>query len=240
MSREDSCGQPEGPGAPGVRVPSGTRRQWRRQWRSAGLHRDTPSRCSSPDTGRSPIASALPVSTTSESAAAPPCFRDARRHVRQGSADYGGVLESVNTRPFPFLMSSVGRRIIEPLWLSRLRGARVVAISGSTAAGLTARGIRAATAVPPGCDFPTWPSLRPRTEPRTTPRLAYVGRLVRTKLLGHALEAFLQICRVFPDATLDSSAMAICAPPRTGAASPGSACMGGSPTTPRRWSGALT
>ena len=153
-------------------------------------------------------------------------FGHARRYLRRRGSDFDRVLESVSTRPFfahelvgdrslvlyyqlagevwgqefRFPLSWLGRRVVEPHWLRRLAPARVVTISASTAADLRARGIVPVAIVPPGVDevAGAWDG-----EIGTSPRIAFVGRLVRTKRPLDALSAFATVRSAFPLATLD-------------------------------------
>ena len=153
-------------------------------------------------------------------------FAQARRHVRRRGAPYDHIVELVSTRPF-FLhelagrravslylqeaddvwtqefrppISWIGRYVLEPRWLRRLRGARLVSISASTSGGLEKRGLSAEAVVPPGCDPPGDFELRTIGSP---PRLAFLGRVVRTKRPGDALKAFKLVRDRYPDASFD-------------------------------------
>lgn len=154
-------------------------------------------------------------------------FREARRyiHVQQGTFDR--VLESVSTRPFAahqivgdravalyhqtaedvwmmeyrFPVSWIGRYVLEPAWIRRMSPARVVAVSPSTAGALKRFDVEIEAVIPPGCD-----QLRvteKRAAPSATPRLIWLGRLVRTKRPDDALAAFQIIRAVIPRANLD-------------------------------------
>lgn len=154
-------------------------------------------------------------------------FNYARRYLRKAGARYDHVLESVSTRPyfahrivgpratalylqiaddvwsheFPPPVAWAGRYVVEPAWLRRMRGARVVSISPSTAVDLARFGVDVVGTVPPGCDIPaTPPAPRQLSDP---PRVVFIGRLVRTKRPDHALAAFRLIAAAFPGATLD-------------------------------------
>ena len=154
-------------------------------------------------------------------------FRAADRYLRKSGGQFDWVLESVSTRPFaahrmvgdravalyhqtaeevwameyPFPINWIGRTILEPAWIRRIVGARVVANSPSTAAALARYGVRAEAIVPPGCDPPQIRDAR--TAPGTAPRLLWMGRLVRTKRPEDAIAAFARVREVIPGATLD-------------------------------------
>jgi len=154
-------------------------------------------------------------------------FRDARAYLRAQANTFDRVLESVSTRTFaahrivgdravalymqtaeevwrmefPFPINWFGQHMLEPLWIRRMRHARVVAISPSTAAALRRRGVHAEAVIPPGCEPPRL--TRKRTYPSAPPRLMWIGRLVRTKRPEDAIAAFEIIRRAMPSATLD-------------------------------------
>lgn len=153
-------------------------------------------------------------------------FRHARQFLIKHCSEFDSVLESVSTRPFfahelvgdralvlyhqiaddvweqefPFPVSWIGRRVVEPHWLRRIRTARVVANSPSTAADLNNRGVASVGVVPPGAD--PVPSAMPRAMSKH-PRVIFIGRLVRTKRPDEAISAFARIRAAFPAATLD-------------------------------------
>ena len=154
-------------------------------------------------------------------------FRAADRYLRRRGDQFDRVLESVSTRPFaahqivgnlavalyhqtaedvwrmefPFPMSWLGQHFLEPRWIRLMRQARVVAVSPSTAGALGRFGVAAEAIIPPGCE----PVLvtGPRAAPSATPRLIWVGRLVRTKRPDEAIAAFARVRGVIPRATLD-------------------------------------
>ena len=154
-------------------------------------------------------------------------FRDALWYVRSQGSSFDRFVESVSTRPFathrivgnravavymqtaeevwglefPLPISWLGQHVLEPLWIRRMRNARVIAISPSTAVALRRRGIRSEAIIPPGCDPPAM--TQERIAPSATPRLLWIGRLVRTKLPGDAIAAFNKVRTAIPGATLD-------------------------------------
>ena len=155
-------------------------------------------------------------------------FPLARRHLRRHRAAYDLVVESVSVRPFfahsivgdhavalvhhiarevwnrefSFPTSWVGRHLVEPHWLRRLGGSRVVAVSDSTAADLQSCGIGVEAIVHPGCDQVSM-QVGARTAPDAHPRLLFVGRLLRAKRPHDAIEAFATLRDAWPGATLD-------------------------------------
>jgi len=154
-------------------------------------------------------------------------FTQARAHLRRHGAGYDHVVEAVSTRPFfahhvvgaratalyfqmaddvwtreyAFPVSALGRHVVEPHWVRRMRGARVVAISDSTAADLERRGVAVAEIVPPGVTAPA--ELPERVLRRHAPRLLYVGRLTQTKRAADAVRAAALVREVLPSAHLD-------------------------------------
>ncbi len=154
-------------------------------------------------------------------------FRAADRYLRRYGGQFDWVLEAVSTRPFAahrfvgeraialylqtaeevwtmeyrFPISWIGRKVLEPSWIRKLAGTRVVAISQSTEAALARYGVGVEAIVPPGCDPPQIRDTR--TAPGTGPRLLWMGRLVRTKRPEDAMAAFQHVREVLPAATLD-------------------------------------
>lgn len=154
-------------------------------------------------------------------------FRAADRYLQNSGGQFDWVLELVSTRPFAahrfvgekavalylqtaeevwtteyrFPVSWIGRKVLEPSWIRKMVGTRVVAISASTVAALARYGVSVEAIVPPGCDPPQ--IREDRTGPAATPRLLWMGRLVRTKRPADAITAFRQIREVLPAATLD-------------------------------------
>jgi glycosyltransferase involved in cell wall biosynthesis len=109
--------------------------------------------------------------------------------------------EEVWRMEFPFPVSWLGQHVLEPWWIRRMRHARVVAISPSTAAALRRYGVDTETVIPPGCEPPQ--VTRKLVAPSAAPRLIWIGRLVRTKLPEDAIAAFKRVREVMPGATLD-------------------------------------
>lgn len=155
-------------------------------------------------------------------------FRAARNYLRHHGDTYDAVIESVSTHPFwaheivgdkatalymqiaddvwneeyIFPVSAIGRYILEPRWIRRLTGSRVVAISQSTVEDLARFGVNCIGIAPPGLDVPEHVQIATQPE-HGTYRLIFVGRLVQTKRPQDAIEAFRQLQRTHPTATLD-------------------------------------
>ena len=154
-------------------------------------------------------------------------FQTARRYLRANAQLYDRVLETVSTKPFAAHrmvgakavalyhqtaeevwnlefsqpIALLGRHLLEPMWVHRMRHAQVVANSPSTAAALGRFGVTCSSIVPPGCDFPA--DARSRTAPSPKPQLLWVGRLVRAKRPEDAVAAVAHIRTRFPSAHLD-------------------------------------
>lgn len=153
-------------------------------------------------------------------------FSSVRAYLRAHGDEYDRIVESVSTRPFfagaiagwraiivyyqgagelwcqEFTppISWAGRWLIEPLWIRRMRSARVVTISPSTEAQLVARRVPVLSVIAPGIDLPLVPLSRRLGD---SPRFIFLGRLVTSKRPLEALAAFAQIRKALPTATLD-------------------------------------
>lgn len=154
-------------------------------------------------------------------------FGRATAYLRAQGTKFDAVLETVSTRPFgahrmvgrkavvlyhqtaedvwnqefPLPVALIGRYLLEPWWIRRLRGAVIVANSPSTAAALQRFGLVSQAVVPPGCDIPD--AVEIRAGPSARPRLLWIGRMVRTKRPEDAIKAYALIRGRIPDATLD-------------------------------------
>ncbi|HVD04248.1 MAG TPA: glycosyltransferase family 4 protein [Candidatus Dormibacteraeota bacterium] len=154
-------------------------------------------------------------------------FRKARGYLHSQGSTFDRVVESVSTRPFgahrivgdraiaiyhqtaeevwrmefPFPVNWLGQHVLEPRWIRRMSFARVVAVSPSTAAALSRYGVHAEAVIPPGCELPRVTGKR--VAPSATPRLIWLGRLVRTKRPEDAIAAFKSVREVIPGASLD-------------------------------------
>ncbi|MDA8329779.1 MAG: glycosyltransferase family 4 protein [Candidatus Dormibacteraeota bacterium] len=97
-------------------------------------------------------------------------------------------------------VSWLGRWVLEPYWIRRLRGARVVAVSPSSQALLLAHGVAVEAVIAPGI------AALPKVDRRgvsPTPRVVFLGRLVASKGPLEAMTAFSRIRAALPGATLD-------------------------------------
>jgi glycosyltransferase involved in cell wall biosynthesis len=154
-------------------------------------------------------------------------FRKARRFLRRHGQDWDLVVEAVSTRPFfahrikgvrasalymqiaddvwhrEFAppLAWLGRRVIEPLWLRRMRNAHVVAISPSTAQDLRRHHVPVVAWVPPGTAMQR--QRRTAVHGVAEPRLIFLGRLCHSKRPLEALAAFNLIRETHPTARLD-------------------------------------
>lgn len=153
-------------------------------------------------------------------------YRAARRYwSRQGQGRFDLVVDEVNTRPFeaarwvgdtpvvalvhqvakevwfqefPWPLAFLGRFLVEPVWLRRLRSVPVLTVSRSSAASLASYGLTDLTVVSEGID----PLTRPEVVREAVPTVVFVGRLTRNKRPDHALEAFRLLRRHVPEAQL--------------------------------------
>ena len=155
-------------------------------------------------------------------------FTLGRQYLRRHRRDVDVVIDSVSGRPFfahhvvgdrataivhhvcaeqwqseyRFPISWLGRYVIEPWWLRKMRTARVVVMSDSTEQDLARFGVHAASRVTLGVDIPANSGPR-RAEPRKAPRIVFLGRLIRAKRPLDAVLAVQRIRAVYPCATLD-------------------------------------
>ena len=151
-------------------------------------------------------------------------YRQARRFFESNSNRFDVILEEINTRPFfsnnwsnipvvpmihqvakdvwkyeaPFPISTVGRFILEPIWLRKLRKLRVMTLSPSSAESLREYGILNSVVVLPGRDD----VLVKMSAKESTPTVVFLGRLVPSKRPDHVIEAFKILQRQVPDAKL--------------------------------------
>lgn len=153
-------------------------------------------------------------------------YREAKKFwTGEGSGSFDLVIDEVNTRPFfctrfvggtPTMVlihqvarevwfhesfvpvSLLGRYVLEPWWLWRLRNAKVVTVSNSSHRSLEQYGLRNVRVVPEG--------YRERevtiAEKETQPTLLFLGRLSANKRPDHAIKAFEIVKRTHPDAKL--------------------------------------
>ncbi len=154
-------------------------------------------------------------------------FGRATNYLRAQAANFDAVLETVSTRPFGAVrivgrkaivlyhqtaedvwnqefrlpVALMGRYVLEPWWVRRLRHAVIVANSPSTSAALQRFRLRAQYIVPPGCDAPD--AVEVRDGPSARPRLLWIGRMVRSKRPEDAIEAYRLVRDRIPNATMD-------------------------------------
>ncbi len=153
-------------------------------------------------------------------------YRAARKFWKtQGEGHFDVVIDEVNTRPFltprfirsvpivalihqlardiwryevPAPVGFVGRFILEPWWLRSYRNVTVMTDSASSAESFEAYGISGAHPLPIGAA----PIDRPVVDKEAKPTVVFLGRLVESKRPHHAVEAFMKVLEVFPDAQL--------------------------------------
>ncbi|MEA3076883.1 MAG: hypothetical protein QOF60_1791 [Actinomycetota bacterium] len=142
-------------------------------------------------------------------------YSEARRYYRrEGIGRFDLVIDEVNTRPFfaskyvrdvpvvalihqvarevwdsefPFPIGVVGRRWLEPRWLSHYERVPTLTVSASSAASLRAYGLQNISVVPEGLR-PLAPAVPVTKEAK--PTLVFVGRMAANKRPDHAIEAF--------------------------------------------------
>jgi glycosyltransferase involved in cell wall biosynthesis/O-antigen/teichoic acid export membrane protein len=155
-------------------------------------------------------------------------FWHARVFLRQHGHHFDQVVESVSTRPFRaheivgvhamvlyhqvaddvwrqeyrWPVSWLGQRVVEPRWIRRMRSARVVAVSPSTAADLGRHGVTVANIAPPGCSGPITETSR-QFRGDGGVRVVFVGRLVHSKRPQDAIRAFELLRATCPSAQMD-------------------------------------
>jgi len=151
-------------------------------------------------------------------------YRQARKYFKQNVDEFDVVLEEINTRPFfasswsdvpvvpmihqvakdvwkyeaPFPLSLVGRYVLEPYWLRKLRQIRVMTLSPSSAQSLLEYGITNSVVVLPGSDDDSVKF----SEKMEFPTVAFLGRLVASKRPDHVVKAFRILQKEIPAAQL--------------------------------------
>jgi glycosyltransferase involved in cell wall biosynthesis len=153
-------------------------------------------------------------------------YRAARRFLaRQRPQAFDVVVDEVNTRPFgiarearqptvalihqvarevwfqelPLPVAALGRHVLEPLWLRAYRDVPALTVSESSRTSLQAYGLRRVEVVPVGVDVAPRPVPSPKEE---RPTVLFVGRLVASKRVDHALAAFATLRERMPDAQM--------------------------------------
>lgn len=151
-------------------------------------------------------------------------YRAAKRFYLKNRLNFDVILEEINTRPFfahkwgsvpvvpmihqvakevwqyesPFPLNIVGRYLLEPRWLQQFANRRVMTLSPSSATSLEEYGISHSVVVLPGSDDV---EVRPM-EKNAVPTIVFLGRLVPSKRLDHAVSAFEILRRKFSDAEM--------------------------------------
>jgi glycosyltransferase involved in cell wall biosynthesis len=153
-------------------------------------------------------------------------YRKARSFVRRNGRQLNVLIEEVNTRPFfarptshntrylvvihqlarefwnaefPIPISTIGRYVLEPFWLSRLRREIVLVPSPSTAADLRRLGFHKISQFRYGLANRPLAELSRKPSP---PTFMFLGRLKSTKLPEEAVKAFLQAKQSLPEARM--------------------------------------
>jgi len=154
-------------------------------------------------------------------------FHAATKFLMRHGDEFDLVLDTVNQRPFlaheivgdkatalvhhlgleawnsefGFPYNVIGRRILEPRWMERLRDApRVAAVSASTAHALARYGVHCLGIIPPAM-----PEQKPILNKRfgSNPRVLFIGRLVNNKRPFDAVRAFRLMKKDFPTLSMD-------------------------------------
>ena len=153
-------------------------------------------------------------------------YREARKYWRrEGQGSFDLVIDEVNTRPFfcdkfvgstpaitlihqvarevwfyefPLVVALIGRFLLEPVWLWRLRDATVLTVSQSSKSSIARYGVRNISVVPEGYDQPEFTDLGKESEPT----LVFVGRLASSKRPHHVVRAFRILKKSVPRAKL--------------------------------------
>lgn len=153
-------------------------------------------------------------------------YSEARRFWKhEGSGNFDLVIDEVNTRPFfcasfvsdaivavimhqvarevwfyesPIPIAMIGRFILEPWWLWRLRNQNIITVSESSRRSIIEYGAKKVTVVPEGY----WPTTATVTDRESSPTLVFLGRLSANKRPIHAIKAFEIIRGQIPKAQL--------------------------------------
>jgi glycosyltransferase involved in cell wall biosynthesis len=154
-------------------------------------------------------------------------YRAARRFwSEQGPGRFDVVVDEINTRPFltprwlrgapivalihqlareiwsyemPFPVSTLGRYVLEPLWLRSYRSIPALTVSQSSADSLSRyHAWQNVTVVPEGHT----PHPVPSVQKEATPTVVFLGRLVAMKRPEEAVAAFEILARARPEARL--------------------------------------
>lgn len=153
-------------------------------------------------------------------------YREAKKFWKsEGRGNFDLVIDEVNTRPFfcsSFVKDSavlvlifqvarevwfyeanifvaiLGRYVLEPFWLKRLRNTQVATISESSKESLQSYGLKNVSVVPIGYESKEMP----RVEKEKDPTLVFLGRLSANKRPGDAIKAFEIVKRTIPNAKM--------------------------------------
>lgn len=154
-------------------------------------------------------------------------YRKGNEFLDNFGHDFDVIIEEVNTRPFfarpgrrsgasylvvihqlarefwdaelPMPIAMIGRYLLEPVWLSRLRNEHVLVPSPSTRLDLSRLGFSRITEFRYGLS--NQPLEKPQ-EKKGPPTFLFLGRLKSTKLPGDAIKAFLCVKKVMKDARM--------------------------------------
>ncbi len=153
-------------------------------------------------------------------------YANARDYVKRHISEYDIVVDEINTVPFRiykivksrpvvavihqlareiwfyetrFPINLIGYLALERLWLRGYRRVPTVTVSDSTRRDLMRLGFKRVRVVHNGIGIRPLEEVSPK---ESKPVLIFVGRLVRSKLPDHAIEAFKHVKKLHPDAEL--------------------------------------
>ncbi len=154
-------------------------------------------------------------------------YRKGNEFLDNFGHDFDVIIEEVNTRPFfarpggrsgalylvvihqlarefwnaelPLPLAMIGRYLLEPVWLRRLRNEHVLVPSPSTLLDLSRLGFSWITEFRYGLSNQPLENLQEKQGP---PALLFLGRLKSTKLPEDAIKAFLCVKKVMKDARM--------------------------------------
>jgi len=153
-------------------------------------------------------------------------YRQAEKYLKAYKHHYDIIIDEINARPFfapkfvrekqvialvhqlmgdfwfyetRFPLNYIGYYYLEKKWLSNYKDIITLTVSDSTKIDLEELGFKKLFVVPPGLDVRPLLTVK---EKEANPTVVFLGRLTKTKLPHHALQAFSIIKREIPDAKM--------------------------------------
>src|SRR5829696_9388743 len=153
-------------------------------------------------------------------------YKQAKNYLKTYKHHYDLIIDEINTRPFftpkfvkekqvialihqlarefwfyetRFPLNYIGYHYLEKKWLSNYKDIITLTVSDSTKIYLEELGFKKLFVVPPGLDVRPLLTVK---EKEANPTVVFLGRLTKTKLPHHALQAFSIIKREIPDAKM--------------------------------------